>query len=117
MVNDRALVAEHRPDLGAERLGDRLGSRGQRQPGRHRVLRPLPVERLHRYCHLQRRGRRLRGLPADGVDVEHDGSDGTGSFSWLVSYDSTNHAQRDIPASCHETSDVTITNGGTISSP
>jgi hypothetical protein len=41
----------------------------------------------------------------------------TGSYSWLVSYDSTNGAQRDIPASCHETSDVTIANGGTISSP
>jgi hypothetical protein len=41
----------------------------------------------------------------------------TGSFSWKVSYDSTNNAQRDIPASCHETSSLTITNGGTISSP
>ena len=41
----------------------------------------------------------------------------SGSFSWRVSYDSTNPAQRDIPASCHETSALTITNGGTISSP
>ncbi len=41
----------------------------------------------------------------------------SGSFSWKVSYDSTNNAQRDIPASCHETSALTITNGGTISSP
>jgi hypothetical protein len=41
----------------------------------------------------------------------------SGSFSWRVSYDSTNAAQRDIPASCHETSALTITNGGTISSP
>lgn len=41
----------------------------------------------------------------------------TGSFSWSVSYDSTNNAQRDIPASCHETSALTVTNGGTISSP
>jgi len=41
----------------------------------------------------------------------------TGSYSWSVSYDSTNTAQRDIPASCHETSSLTITNGGTISSP
>jgi len=41
----------------------------------------------------------------------------SGSFSWLVSYDSTNNAQRDIPGSCHETSVLTITNGGTISSP
>jgi hypothetical protein len=41
----------------------------------------------------------------------------SGSFSWLVSYDSTNAAQRDIPASCHETSALTIANGGTVSSP
>ena len=41
----------------------------------------------------------------------------SGSFSWLVSYDSTNPAQRDIPASCHETSALTISNGGTVSSP
>jgi hypothetical protein len=41
----------------------------------------------------------------------------SGSFSWLVSYDSTNSAQEDISASCHETSALTITNGGTISSP
>jgi hypothetical protein len=42
---------------------------------------------------------------------------GPTTFSWKVSYDSTNAAQRDIPASCHETSALTITNGGTISSP
>jgi hypothetical protein len=41
----------------------------------------------------------------------------SGNYSWKVSYDSTNNAQRDIPASCHETSALTITNGGTISSP
>jgi hypothetical protein len=41
----------------------------------------------------------------------------SGSFSWKVSYDSDNAAQRDIPASCHETSALTITNGGTVSSP
>jgi len=41
----------------------------------------------------------------------------SGSFSWSVSYDSNNSAQRDIPASCHETSALTIANGGTISSP
>lgn len=40
----------------------------------------------------------------------------TGSFSWRVSYDSTNPAQRDIGASCHETSALTIANGGTVSS-
>jgi hypothetical protein len=41
----------------------------------------------------------------------------SGLYSWLVSYDSTNNAQRDIPASCHETSALTVANGGTISSP
>ena len=41
----------------------------------------------------------------------------SGSFSWLVGYDSTNDAQRDIPESCHETSLLTVTNGGTVSSP
>lgn len=41
----------------------------------------------------------------------------SGTFSWSVSYDSTNGAQRDIPASCHETSALTVTNGATISSP
>jgi hypothetical protein len=41
----------------------------------------------------------------------------SGNFSWKVSYDSTNGAQRDIPASCHETSALTIANGGTVSSP
>ncbi len=40
-----------------------------------------------------------------------------GSFSWLVSYDSDNAAQEDIPGSCHETSVLTIVDGGTISSP
>ena len=43
--------------------------------------------------------------------------DVSASFSWKVSYDSTNPAQRDIAASCHETSALTIDNGGTISSP
>ena len=41
----------------------------------------------------------------------------SGSFSWLVSYDSTNAAQRDIGNTCHETSVLTVTNGGTITSP
>jgi hypothetical protein len=41
----------------------------------------------------------------------------TANLSWKVSYDSTNPLQRDIPASCHESSDLTITNGGTVSSP
>jgi len=41
----------------------------------------------------------------------------SGTFSWSVSYDSTNPAQEDIPASCHETSALTVANGGTVSSP
>jgi len=36
----------------------------------------------------------------------------SGSFSWEVSYDSENPAQLDIPASCEETSVLTIDNGG-----
>lgn len=41
----------------------------------------------------------------------------SGDYSWSVSYDSTgNAAQRDIAASCHETSALTIVNGGTVSS-
>ncbi len=39
------------------------------------------------------------------------------TVSWLVSYDSTNPAQRDIPANCLEKTALTIDNGGTISSP
>jgi hypothetical protein len=41
----------------------------------------------------------------------------SGTFSWSVAYDSTNSAQRDIAASCHETSALTVSNGGTVSSP
>jgi hypothetical protein len=40
----------------------------------------------------------------------------TGTFSWKVSYDSTNDAQEDIAASCHETSALTVTNGASTSS-
>jgi len=40
----------------------------------------------------------------------------TGDFSWSVSYDSTNSAQEDIAASCHETSALTVTNGASTSS-
>jgi hypothetical protein len=40
----------------------------------------------------------------------------SGSFSWKVSYDSTNAAQKDIADTCHETSALTITNGGIHSS-
>jgi len=40
----------------------------------------------------------------------------SGSYSWLVSYDSTNSAQEDIAPTCHETSVLTIDNGGTVDS-
>jgi len=40
----------------------------------------------------------------------------TGSYSWKVSFDSTNPKQQDIGATCHETSSITITNGGSVSS-
>ena len=41
----------------------------------------------------------------------------SGSYSWKVSYDSKNQAQRDIPASCEETSTLTVDNGDPVSSP
>ena len=40
-----------------------------------------------------------------------------GSFSWLVEYDSDNLAQEDISPKCHETSVLSIANGGTVTSP
>ena len=49
--------------------------------------------------------------------TQPDGQLTSGSYSWSVRYVSDNTAQRNIPASCHETSDLTISNGGTISSP
>jgi hypothetical protein len=39
------------------------------------------------------------------------------NVSWKLSYDSTNPAQRDIPANCFETTALSIDNDGTISSP
>jgi hypothetical protein len=39
------------------------------------------------------------------------------NVSWLVSYDSTNSAQRDIPANCLEKTALAIDNDGEISSP
>lgn len=40
----------------------------------------------------------------------------SGGFSWQVSYDSDNPAQRDIANSCQETSALTIANGDPVSS-
>ncbi|HEX5968800.1 MAG TPA: hemagglutinin, partial [Intrasporangium sp.] len=37
----------------------------------------------------------------------------SGNFSWLVSYDSTNPAQNDVPATCVEVSSLTIDNDNT----
>ena len=39
------------------------------------------------------------------------------NVSWRMSYDSTNRAQRDIPATCLESTVLTINNGVPISSP
>lgn len=39
------------------------------------------------------------------------------NVSWLVDYDSTNPAQRDIPATCLEKTALTIDNDGTVASP
>jgi hypothetical protein len=39
------------------------------------------------------------------------------NISWKVSYTSTNKAHQDIPATCSETTTLTIDNDGTISSP
>ena len=58
--------------------------------------------------------------PSSGVTVTSGNAPAqtaSGEFSWRVSYDSDNPAQQDIAASCHETSTLTVTNGGTISSP
>jgi hypothetical protein len=41
----------------------------------------------------------------------------SGTFSWSVAYDSTNSAQEDISPKCHETSALTVSNGGTVTSP
>lgn len=41
----------------------------------------------------------------------------TGTFSWKVSYASTNGAQRGISTSCQETSVLTVANGNPVSSP
>lgn len=63
--------------------------------------------------------RSVAGSATTGVTVSTSNTtavSASGSFSWKVSYDSTNPAQRDIGDSCHETSSLTIANGGTVSS-
>ncbi|RNL64895.1 hemagglutinin [Nocardioides marmoriginsengisoli] len=60
----------------------------------------------------------VAGNSAQTVGTDNDDAVSvSGDFSWLVGYDSTNPAQEDIAPSCHETSALTIENGGTISSP
>jgi hypothetical protein len=62
------------------------------------------------------------GVAVSGTSPQTVGTSNTaaqsasGSFSWSVSYDSTNGAQEDIAASCHETSALTVTNGTSTSS-
>ena len=62
-------------------------------------------------------------VPVSGASPQTVGSGNTaamttdGTWSWRVSYDSTNPAQRDIPASCDEVSTLDIENGGTHTSP
>jgi hypothetical protein len=40
-----------------------------------------------------------------------------GKYSWLVSYTASSTTQRSIAPTCHETSGLTIDNGGTVSNP
>ena len=69
--------------------------------------------------HLQQRRPTVAGASPETVSTSNTNVKATasGSYSWKVSYDSANPAQRDIPASCEETSSVTIDNGGPASSP
>jgi hypothetical protein len=59
----------------------------------------------------------VSGASPQTVSTSNTTAQPAGAYSWLVSYDSTNNAQRDIPASCHETSNLAVSNGGTVSSP
>ncbi|MEO6019127.1 MAG: hemagglutinin [Knoellia sp.] len=60
----------------------------------------------------------VNGASAQTVSTSNTTVSTTAStISWKVSYNSTNGSQRDIAASCHESTTLTIANGGTISSP
>ena len=60
----------------------------------------------------------IAGAPPQTVETANTTKvSGDGDFSWQVSYVSDNPAQRDIPASCEETSVLTIDNGDPVSSP
>ncbi len=54
--------------------------------------------------------------PQTGSTANTTAVSASGSYSWQVSYHSDNPAQRHIAASCHETSSLTIANGGTATS-
>jgi hypothetical protein len=63
-------------------------------------------------------------VPVSGASPQTVSSNNTTYFvtsstplSWKVSYTSTNTGHTNIAASCHENSNVTITNGGTVPSP
>ncbi len=82
------------------------------------VPRPLRVDGLQRRSHLQHHSRRGGRLPRDRLDDEYNRQgDESGSYSWKVSYDSDNLAQEDIPASCEETSVLTVDNGDPVTHP
>ena len=71
------------------------------------------LERLHRDRRSTAHGRSRSagaGLPQTVSTSNTTAITATGTFSWKVSYDSTNPAQADIAASCHEVSNLTINN-------
>ena len=50
----------------------------------------------------------VSGASPQTVSTSNTTAQAAGSYSWSVSYDSTNPAQDDIAATCHETSSLTI---------
>ena len=121
-VNYRRLVDDDRAALGAKGLGDdQRASRRRTSPARCRSSctpssdcsghAPSTAPRGPSPGHPRRR------CPPLDAATQPAAQGSSGNYSWRVGYDSTNTAQRDIPASCHETSALTIDNGGTISSP
>jgi len=58
----------------------------------------------------------VSGASPQTVSTSNTTAQPAGTYSWKVSYDSTNPAQRDIAASCHETSSLTVDNGSPVSS-
>lgn len=60
----------------------------------------------------------VAGASSQTVSTSNDEAvDASGEFSWRVTYDSDNPAQRDIPSSCDEVSSLTIDNGSSHTSP